>query len=182
MVNALSRVRVSPRNPATARAVREALTLHRKWAAASPANYAAPYEIIAGVWARAQGDLGRAEQHLHAAIALAERNQLPLISGLAHEEAGALCAQTGREAQSRRLLQSRIEVAEPGHGGAQRRGWSAPTVVGERGPRHAGSATAGSAGIRRLMLALRGRTHAESLAEILLGTVLDTPGRFAPCC
>ena len=46
LVNALSRVRVAPRDRATARAVRESLALHRKWAAASPANYAAPYELI----------------------------------------------------------------------------------------------------------------------------------------
>ena len=90
----------------TARAVRQSLALHRKWAEAAPTNYAAPYELIQGVWMRARGDRRRAEQHLARAIALAEQHQLPLISGLAHEEAGALHAQAGRAAASRAMIRT----------------------------------------------------------------------------
>jgi predicted ATPase/class 3 adenylate cyclase len=177
LVNALSRVRVAPRDRSTARAVRESLALHRQWAAVSPANYAAPFELISGVWTRAQGDLRQAERHLDSAIALAEQYQLPLMSGLAHEEAGALCAQTGREDRSRELLRA-----------AHQKWLSLGMVVRSdrlertypwllsRGLVHAGSKAVDQAGIRRLIQTLPAASTLEGLAEVLLGTVADTTG------
>jgi len=48
LVGALSMIRSAPRDMATAKFVRQALDSHRKWAAAAPANYAAPLALIIG--------------------------------------------------------------------------------------------------------------------------------------
>ena len=55
LVNASSRIQVAPGDPSTRQAVRGRLALHRKWAASSPANYAAPFALLEGAWAPARG-------------------------------------------------------------------------------------------------------------------------------
>ena len=55
MIGALSMIQAAPGDRSTARFVRQALALHRKWAAGAPENYAAPYALIQGAWARARG-------------------------------------------------------------------------------------------------------------------------------
>ena len=176
-MNALSRIQVAPDKRSTARAVNRAMTLHRKWAAVAPANYAAPYELLSGVWARAQGDSIRAERHLDRSIALAEEHQLPLIGGLAHEEAGALYAQTGRLSLSRFMvraahqkwlglgLTARIELLERAH----------PWLRTQDLVR-AGSTAVDPAAMHRLTQTLSGAATLEALAEVLLGTVAQTIG------
>ena len=64
MVGALSMIRAAPNDRSTRLSVRQALALHRKWAASSPANYAAPCALIQGAWARARGQHGKAERFL----------------------------------------------------------------------------------------------------------------------
>src|SRR5262249_28286172 len=104
LTNAVTRIQVAPNDRSTKQAVRRALALHRKWAAAAPANYAAPSPLIEGVWGRARGQLTDAERHLDRAIELADRHQLPLIGALAHEEAATLYAQTGRATLQEHML------------------------------------------------------------------------------
>ena len=55
LASALSRIHAAPNDRSTRRSVRQAVALHRKWAASSPANYAAPSALIEGAWARAGG-------------------------------------------------------------------------------------------------------------------------------
>ena len=177
MINALSRARAAPGDPATARAVRRSLALHRVWAAAMPANYAAPRALVEGVWARARGDLGQAERHLDLAIALAEQHQLALVSALAHEEAGDLYARAGRISLSRLMLRTayqrwlslgvavRTERLERAH----------PWLLG-RDLVQPGTFTADPAGVHRLMQALSTASTTERLAEILLGAAADITG------
>lgn len=177
LIDALSRIRVAPGDRSTAHAVRRSLALHRKWTAAAPANYAAPSELLKGVWARARGDLRRAERHLDLAIAFAEEHQLPLISGLAHEEAAALYAQTGRVSLSELMVRTahqrwlsmgmavrsdRLERAHP---------W-----LLSRDLVQPGSATVDSVGIHHLIQALPTAPTVDRLAEILLGAVADMTG------
>ena len=177
LVNALSRIEVAPGTRSTARAVNRAMALHRKWAAVAPANYAAPYELLSGVWARARGDLVRAERHLDRSIALAEEHQLPLIGGLGHEEAGALYAQTGRLSLSRVMvraahekwlglgLAARIEKLETTHP------W-----LGTQDLVRAGARAVDPIAMHRLTQTLFGAATVEALAEALLGTVARTTG------
>ena len=103
---ALTRIHAAPEDRSTRRAVRTALTLHRNWAADSPANYAAPYALIDGAWARARKDHRRAERLLEQAIELAELHQLPLIAATAYEEAAILYAQTGRTILHQHMLRA----------------------------------------------------------------------------
>lgn len=106
LIGALSMIHCAPRDSATIRFVRQALASHRKWAAGAPENYAAPYALIQGAWARARGQHGKAERHLHQAIELAEEHRLPAISARAHEEAAALYAETGRQTLREHMLRS----------------------------------------------------------------------------
>ena len=101
LTSTMSRIHAAPKDRATRRAVNKTLALHRKWADGAPANYAAPYALIEGTWARARGHNGKAERCLHRAIELAETHQLPSISAVAHEEAAMLYADTGRPAPAR---------------------------------------------------------------------------------
>jgi predicted ATPase/class 3 adenylate cyclase len=175
--NALSRIRTAPGDRSTARAVSGCLALHRKWAAAAPANYAAPSFLVEGAWARARHDLTRAERHLDRALALAEEHQLPLISALAHEEAAALYAQTGRMSLSELMLRmahdrwlsvgmaarrDRLEQAHP---------WLLHHELVQPG-----SATVDPVGLHRLIHALPEARTADGLAEVLLRAVADTTG------
>jgi predicted ATPase/class 3 adenylate cyclase len=109
LVNALSRIRDRPTDRATAAAARRSLHLHRGWAAAAPTNYAAQHALLDGAWARARGNLRRAEHRLTRAITLAEENHLRQVSALAHEEAAALYAQTDRGALSTMMVQAAHE-------------------------------------------------------------------------
>lgn len=103
---ALSRIHAAPDERSTKRAVRTALALHRKWAADSPANYAAPYALIEGAWARARKEHRKAERFLEQAIELAETHQLPLIAASAYEEAAILYAETGRTRLHQHMLRA----------------------------------------------------------------------------
>ena len=106
LIDALSRIQCAPNDRSTGSSVRRALALHRKWAAGAPANYAAPYALIEGTWARARGQHRKAERYLDQAIELAEEHQLPLIGALAHEEAATLYAETGRATLREHMLRS----------------------------------------------------------------------------
>jgi predicted ATPase/class 3 adenylate cyclase len=174
MINALSRVCAAPGDRVTARAVRQSLALHRKWAEAAPTNYAAPYELIQGVWMRARGDRRRAEQHLARAIALAEQHQLPLISGLAHEEAGALHAQAGRAAASRAMIRT-AHLRWVGMGMAVRSDRLERTYpwLLSRDLARSGNGTVDSVEVHRLIQALPAASTVQVLAEVLLGAVAD---------
>jgi predicted ATPase/class 3 adenylate cyclase len=177
LCNALCRIGAQPRRRATARAVRQALALHRRWAAAAPANYAAPYELIQGVWARARGNRARAERHLDRAVVLAEQHQLPLIGALAHEEVGVLYAATARSSLSRHMTRAaherwlsigltvrctRLERAHP---------W----LLG-RDLVRSNSATVDAAVLHRLTQSLATAATPEALAEVVLGAAADSTG------
>ncbi len=95
LVSALSRIQFAPDDRSTRQSVRQVIALHRKWAAGSPANYAAPSALVEGAWARVRGQRGKAERYLAQAIELADEHQLPMIGALAHEEAATLHAETG---------------------------------------------------------------------------------------
>ena len=177
MVNALSRIQVAPDDRATARAVRKALALHGRWAAAAPANYAAPAALIRGAWLRARGALGEAERHLDRAIALADQHRLPLVGALAHEQTAALYARTGRTSLQRIMLRSAYErwvgldVVIRGERLAQEHPW-----LRGRELVTPGSATVDAAEVYRLGQALAAAPTVEDLADVLLGAVADTTG------
>jgi predicted ATPase/class 3 adenylate cyclase len=177
LVNALSRIRVAPRDRATARAVRRALTLHRTWAAEAPGNYAAPDALIRGVWLRAEGDLRTAERHLDRAIVLAEEHRLPLIGALAHEEAGALYAQTGRAFLIRIMIRAAHErwVSLDMAVRSNRLEREHPWLLG-RDLVKPGSGTVDPAGIRHVVQMLAAAATPAELAEVLLSAVADTTG------
>jgi hypothetical protein len=106
LASALSRIRAAPNDRSTRQSVRQVLALHRNWAASSPANYAAPFALIEGAWARARGQHSKAERLLARAIELAAEHQLPLIGALAHEEAATHSAQTDRPRLAAHMLRS----------------------------------------------------------------------------
>lgn len=175
MMNAMIRIRVAPGDRSTARAVRRSLALHRRWATVAPANYAAAYALIEGVWARARGDRRLAERHLDRAIALASAHQRPHIGALAQEEAGALYTETDRISVGRIMLRAAYETwlnlgltvrsdrLERTH----------PWLLG-RDLIRPGSATLDPVATHRLMQALSEASTWQALAEALLGTVADT--------
>ncbi len=177
LFGALSRIQVAPGDRSTRQAVRRALALHREWAAGAPANYAAPCALIEGAWARARGQHGKAKRCLDRAIELADEHQLPMIGGLAREEAATLYAQTGRLTLSDQMLQS-----------AYQRWLSLGNAV--RAERLAGAhpwllsrdlVPAGSAGIEpvsahQVVRALPIAPTRNDLAKILLGAVAGTTG------
>jgi class 3 adenylate cyclase len=157
--------------------VRQSLALHRKWAAVAPANFAAPYELVEGVWARARGDRRLAEQHLGLAIALAEQHQLPLISGLAHEEAGALHAQAGRASVSRAMIRTAhqrwLSLGMAVRSDRLERTY--PWLL-HRDLVRSSSASIDPLGVRRLIKALPAASTMQELAEVLLGAIADVTG------
>ena len=177
LVNAFSRIQVAPGDPSTRQAVRRALALHRKWAAGAPANYAAPYALLEGAWARARGHRDAAERWIERAVDLAEEHQLPMISALAHEEASSLYAETGRSGLYEQMLQSAyqrwlnlgITIR------AQRLARAHPWLVSRDlvGP---GSARIDAVGVHQLVRSLPTARTLDGLAKILLGTVADTTG------
>lgn len=177
LCNALCRIGAQPGRRATGRAVRRALALHRRWAVAAPANYAAPYELIQGVWARSRGSLARAERHLDRAVVLAEQHQLPLIGALAHEEAGVLYRATGRTALSRHMVRAAYERwlsigltvrctrLERVH----------PWLLG-RDLVRPNSATVDVAVLHRLVQSLGTASTPAALVEVVLAAAADTTG------
>jgi len=177
LVSAFSRIQVAPNDPSTRLAVRRALALHSKWAAGAPANYAAPYALLEGAWARARGHLNTAEQRLERAVGLAEEHQLPMISALAHEESASLYAETNRSRLSEQMLQSAyqrwlnlgIRVR------AQRLEQAHPWLV-SRDLVDAGSARIDPAGVHQVVRSLPAARTPDGLAKILLGTVADATG------
>jgi predicted ATPase/class 3 adenylate cyclase len=177
LIGALSRIQVAPSDHSTRRSVRQALALHRKWAAGSPANYAAPYALIEGAWARARGQHSKAERFLARAIELAAEHQLPLIGALAHEEAATLNAQTGRP----RLSAQMLRLAYQGYLSlgiavrTERLAEAHPWLL-SRDLIPAGSAGIDPAGVHHVVRALPTARTPDGLATILLGTVADTTG------
>ncbi|MGH4009205.1 MAG: AAA family ATPase [Pseudonocardiaceae bacterium] len=177
LVNALCRLRARPVDPATATAARHALQLHRRWAAAAPTNYAAQYALIDGVWARARGNVRRAEHQLNRAITLAEEAHLPQISALAHEEIAALFVQTDRGALSTMMVQAaherwlRLGLVVRTERLERERPWLASRRLGSLG-----SVIVNSEGVHRVSQALGAASTSKRLVEILLGAVADTTG------
>lgn len=176
MTDALSRILAAPNDRSTRKSARRALALHRKWAAGAPANYAAPCALIEGTWARAAGQDRRAERYLEAAIELAEQHQLPLIAAAAHEEAGALYAETGRRRLSRDMLRSAYQRFL-GLGMTLRTDRLAkehPWLISrDLVPEGAGIDAAEAHHVFRALSAAR---TPERLANIVLGSVADTTG------
>lgn len=176
LVGALSMMQSAPRDRATARLVRQALKLHRKWATGAPENYAAPYALIQGAWARAHGQHAKAERHLHEAIELAERYQLPVMSARAHEEAASLYTETGRKTLAEHMLRSAYQRWLK-LGFSVRTDWLAhehPWLL--RRDLTTDSAGIDPVGAHQLLHALSGARTADGLANIVLGTVADTTG------
>lgn len=176
LIGALSVIHCAPRDSATIRFVRQALASHRKWAAGAPENYAAPYALIQGAWARARGQHGKAERHLHQAIELAEEHRLPAISARAHEEAAALYAETGRQTLREHMLRSAYQ-RWLNLGFAVRADWLArehPWLL--RRDLRTGSAGIDPIGAHQLVHALSGARTPDALANIILGSVADTTG------
>ncbi|MDX6667342.1 MAG: hypothetical protein QOK04_722, partial [Solirubrobacteraceae bacterium] len=176
LAGALSMIHCAPRDPSTARFVRQALALHRKCAAGAPENYAAPYALIQGAWERARGQHAKAERFLHQAIALADENQLPTISALAHEEAAALYAETGRTTLREHMLRSAYQ-RWLNLGFAVRTDWLArehPWLL--RRDLKTDSAGIDPVGAHQLLHALSGARTPDGLANIILGSVADTTG------
>jgi len=177
MAGALSMIEHSPRAPSTARFVRQALALHRKWAAGAPENYAAPHALIQGAWERARGRHGKAERYLHQAIELAEENHLPTTSALAHEEAAALYTDTGRTTLGEHMLRSAYQ-RWLNLGFSMRTDWLSrehPWLL-RRDLVQSGSAGIDPVGAHQLLRALSGARTTEGLANIILGSVADTTG------
>jgi predicted ATPase/class 3 adenylate cyclase len=177
MIGALSMVHEAPKDRSTARFVRKALALHRKCAAEAPENYAAPHALIEGAWARSRGQYGKAERHLHQAIALAEEYQLPMIGARAREEAADLYAQTGRMTLRDHMLRSAYQ-RWLSLGVVARTDWLArehPWLL-SRDLVQTGSAGIDPVGAHELSRALSGARSPDSLANIILGSIADTTG------
>jgi predicted ATPase/class 3 adenylate cyclase len=176
LAGALSMIHCAPRDPSTARFVRQALALHRKCAAGAPENYAAPYALIQGAWERARGQHAKAERFLDQAIALADENQLPTISALAHEQAAVLYAETGRTTLREHMLRSAYQ-RWLNLGFAVRTDWLArehPWLL--RRDLKTDSAGIDPVGAHQLLHALSGARTPDGLANIILGSVADTTG------
>jgi predicted ATPase/class 3 adenylate cyclase len=175
LVGALSMIQCAPREPSTKHFVRQTLASHRKWAAGAPENYAAPYALIQGAWARARGRHAKAERYLHQAIELAEENRLPTISARAHEEAAALYADIGRKTLREHMLRSAYQ-RWLNLGFVARTDWLArehPWLL-RRDLVQTGTAGIDPVGAHQLLHALSGARTPDGLANIILGSVADT--------
>jgi predicted ATPase/class 3 adenylate cyclase len=177
LTNTMSRMHAAPDDRATRQSVREAIALHRKWAAGAPANYAAPCALIEGAWARVRGQHSEAARCLDRAIELAEQHQLPLIGALAHEEAATLYRETGQTTLSEQMLWSAyqrwLSLGMTVRTGRLARAY--PWLL-SRDLVSAGSAGINPVGAHDLVRALPAARTPEGLAKILLGTVADTTG------
>jgi predicted ATPase/class 3 adenylate cyclase len=177
LTSVLSRIHVAPNARSTRRYAHRALALHRKWAAESPANYAAPYALIEGTWARARGQHHTAELALHRAMELADEHQLPLIAAAAHEEAAILYAETGRNRLSEHMLRTAYQRFST-LGLTLRTDRLARTYpwLLSRDLVAPDSAGIDPAGAHHLVRALSAARNADGLANIVLRTVADTTG------
>jgi predicted ATPase/class 3 adenylate cyclase len=177
MIGALSMMHSAPRDRATARFVRKTLAMHRKYAEGAPENYAAPYALLQGAWARARGQHAKAERYLHQAIELAEANQASGICARAQEEAADLYAETGRATLSEQMLRSAYQRWLR-IGLATRADWLAREhpLLASRGLVGAASAGIDPVGAHHLLRALSAARTPENLATIVLGSVADTTG------
>ncbi len=106
LIAALSMIRCAPRDRSTARFVRQTLASHRKWATEAPENYAAPYALIRGAWARARGNTPRPSATCTGRSSSPRKIRLPMISARAQEEAAALYADTSRTTLRDHMLRS----------------------------------------------------------------------------
>ncbi|HEX5395981.1 MAG TPA: adenylate/guanylate cyclase domain-containing protein, partial [Candidatus Limnocylindria bacterium] len=176
MIGALSMIQSAPRDSATARFVRQTLASHRKWAAGAPENYAAPYALLQGAWARARGQHTKADRYLHQAIELAEEHRLPTISARAHEEVAALYADTGRKTLHEHMLRSAYQ-RWLNLGFSVRTDWLARehSWLLRRDLKTA-SAGIDPVGAHQLLHALSGARTPDALGNIILGSVADTTG------
>jgi predicted ATPase/class 3 adenylate cyclase len=177
MIGALSMMRDAPRDRSTVRFVRRTLTMHRKYAEGSPENYAASYALIRGAWARVRLQHATAEQHLHQAIELAERNQLPMIGARAYEELAAVYTDTGRTTLRDDMIHSAYQ-RWLSLGVAVRTDWLArehPWLL-SRDLVHTGSPGLDPFGAHQLFRALSGARNSVELANIILRSVADTTG------
>ncbi|PND57986.1 cyclase [Mycobacterium sp. ENV421] len=175
LLGALGMIHSAPKDSATTRFVRQALALHRKWAAGAPENYAASYALIQGAWARARGQNTKADRFLHQAIGLAEEHQLPMVSAYTHEEVAALYAETGRATLGEHMLRRayqrwqnlgfvvRADRLAREHPWLLRRDLS-------------GSGGIDPVGAHQLLHSLSSARTADTLANIVLGSVADTTG------
>ena len=176
LTETLSRIHAAPNDRSTKKSARRALALHRKWAADAPSNYAAPWALIEGTWARTQGQHRKAERFLEQAIELAEEHQLPLIAAAAHEEAATLYAEGGRT----RLHQDMLRSAYQGFLNlgmtlrTDRLAREHPWLISrDLVPADSGIDPAQAHQVIRTLSAAR---TPENLANIVLGSVADTTG------
>ncbi|WP_066907078.1 AAA family ATPase [Mycobacterium interjectum] len=177
LLGALGMMRCAPRDRATVRFVRQALALHRKWAAGAPENYTASHALLRGAWARARGQHAKAERHLHQAIQLADESQLAIVGAYAHEEAAALYAETGRTTLGEHMLRSAYQ-RWLNLGFAVRTDWLArehPWLL-RRDLVQGGSAGIDPVGAHQLLRSLSSARTSDALANIILGSVADTTG------
>jgi predicted ATPase/class 3 adenylate cyclase len=176
-IGALSRIQAAPHERSTRRFVHRALALHRKWAVGAPANYAAQCALIEGAWARARGHPAKAERYLARAIELAEKHQLAQTGALAREEAATLYAQTGRPSLSEGMLRSAYQrwLSMGTVVRTQRLARAHPWLL-SRDLVQAGSAGIDPIGVHQVVRALSTAQSLGGLAEILLGTVVETTG------
>ncbi len=175
LLGALSRIEVAPGDRSTRQSVHRALALHREWAVGAPANYAAPCALIEGAWARARGRHSKAKRHLDRAIELADEHQLPMIGGLAREEAATLYAQTGRLTLCDQMLQTAYQrwLTLGNAVRAERLAGAHPRLL-NRDLGEAGSARIDPIGAHQVMRALPTARTPDALAKLLLGTVANT--------
>lgn len=183
MVSALSHIHAAPNDRATKKAVRDSLSLHRKWAAGAPANYAAPCALVEGSWARARRRYLEAEQFLDKAIELAEEHQLPLIAALAHEEAATLYADTGRTRLHEHMLRTAYQrwlalgfVLRTDRL-ARRHPWLLSRELVQPG-----SAGIDPVGAHHLVRTLAAARTPDSLAKLALGAAADMTGAERVLC
>ncbi|WP_209305742.1 AAA family ATPase [Mycobacterium sp. PS03-16] len=177
MTSALSRIHAAPADLSTAQAVRRSLALHRKWAAAAPANYAAPYALIEGVRDRSRGRHHRAERHLEQAMQLAGQHQLPLIGALAHEEAATLYVDTGRSTLGEHMLRTAYQMwlSQGMTVRAGRLARSHPWLL-SRDLVSAGGTGVDPGNAHRVMRALAGARTPDRLGAVVVATVADLTG------
>ncbi len=177
LIAALAMIHAAPDARATRRCVHQALELHRKWAAEAPANYAAPAELLEGVWARARGHHPKAEKHLDRAMTLADHNQLPLIAALAHEEAATHYADVGRQSLAEHLLRTAHQrwLRQGMTVRATKLARTHPWLLSrELLPSESDGIDPSAA--HHVMRALSGARTVDRLAAVVLGTVADLTG------
>lgn len=174
LIAALSMIHAAPGDRATRQCVHRALELHRKWAVDAPANYAAPCELLEGVWARAGGHHRKAELHLERAMTLADRHQLPLIAALAHEEAATHYTDVGRRSLAEHLLRTAHQrwLRQGMTLRATKLARTHPWLLSrELVPAESDGVDPSAA--HHVMRALSGARTADRLATVVLGTVAD---------